>query len=130
MRWVWVMFGLLVVSGLSELAAGGQVEFVLHVSMDGLRPDAITTLGASGAPNFYRLRNEGAFTDNARTDYDYTNTLPNHTSQLTGRPVTDRFGAGSGHRYTSNSDPRRGRPCNRTRATTWPARWTWRTTTA
>lgn len=104
-RCVWVMFGLLVVSGLSELAAGGQVEFVLHVSMDGLRPDAITTLGASGAPNFYRLRNEGAFTDNARTDYDYTNTLPNHTSQLTGRPVTDRFGAGSGHRYTSNSDP-------------------------
>lgn len=85
--------------------AAAQSKYVLHVSMDGLRPDAITTLGASGAPNFYRLRNEGAFTDNARTDYDYTITLPNHTSQITGRSVTDQFGPNSGHRYTDNSDP-------------------------
>lgn len=102
-------FVLIVLTALACSATCGvaraQSKYVFHVSMDGLRPDAITTLGASGAPNFYRLRNEGAFTDNARTDYDYTITLPNHTSQLTGRSVTDRFGAGSGHRYTDNSDP-------------------------
>ena len=71
---------------------------VVVVSIDGLRPDAITTLGPEVLPNFYRLRAEGAFTDNARTDYDYTETLPNHTSMVTGRPVTGECG----HEMTVN----------------------------
>ncbi len=72
---------------------------VLVISVDGLRPDAVTTLGPELVPNFYRLRKEGAFTDNARTDYDYTTTLPNHTSMVTSRPVLGE----DGHGLTVNS---------------------------
>jgi hypothetical protein len=76
------------------------VRYVIHVSVDGLRSGAVTTLGARHAPHFYRMRVEGAFTDNARTDYDYTVTLPDHACELTSRPV---LGA-NGHGLTINSD--------------------------
>jgi len=63
------------------------IKHVILISFDGLRPDAVTNLGPYKAPAFYQLIKEGASTLNARSDYDYTITIPNHTSMITGYPV-------------------------------------------
>ena len=80
--------------------AADTLRYVIHVSVDGLRADAVQRLGAAGAPHFYRLRVEGAYTENARTDYDYTVTLPNHACELTSRPVLGP----DGHGLSFNND--------------------------
>jgi hypothetical protein len=105
MRHANLIRGCALVTGLWLAAApaawGGNIDYVFHISVDGLRPDAITNLGALNVPNFYRMRTQGAFTDNARSDYDYTITLPSHVTQLTARPVLGT----AGHHWTSNGEP-------------------------
>jgi len=77
------------------------VQHVVLVSLDGLNPAAITMLGPSGAPTFYRLMAEGASTLNARTTVERTQTLPNHASISSGRKV----GLPGGHGVSFNEDP-------------------------
>ena len=86
-----------------------KAEYVIMISCDGLRPDAVEFLGPKWAPNFYRLINEGAHTHNARTDFDYTITLPNHTCMLTGRGVAGE----KGHAWTENNTPKIGQMLHR-----------------
>jgi len=80
--------------------AADTTRYVIHVSVDGLIADAVRRLGAGGVPHFYRLRFDGACTENARTDYDYTITLPNHACELTSRPVLGP----DGHGLSFNND--------------------------
>ena len=82
-------------------ARSSNARYVIHISVDGLRADAITALGVTALPNFYRLRTLGACPDNACSDVEQTITLPNHTTQITGRHT----GSKQGHAYTSNGIP-------------------------
>lgn len=82
-------------------AATGTVRTVVVVSVDGLMPKALTTLGADGTPTFHRLVDEGASTLNARTEREMTVTLPNHTGMVTGRRIDADHG---GHGVTWNDD--------------------------
>ncbi|CAN5444605.1 hypothetical protein BH11ACT8_BH11ACT8_36320 [soil metagenome] len=76
---------------------------VLAISIDALNPQALRTLGHRGAPNLWRLVDEGASTLNARTQVEQTVTLPNHTSMVTGRRID---AAHKGHGVTWNDDGR------------------------
>jgi len=77
---------------------------VIGISVDGLNTQAITRLGAEGAPTFTRLLTEGAGTLNARTEYEQNVTLPNHTSMMTSRRINRARG---GHGVTWDDDRRR-----------------------
>ena len=83
--------------------SGVPVEYLIHISVDGMRPDAVTTLGPLNLPNFFRMRVEGAITDNARADYDITVTLPNHICMVTGRGVLGPDGHGVDFNFDDGS---------------------------
>lgn len=87
--------------GTSERVAAPRVTRVLVVSVDGLNPTAIKRLGPQRTPVLHRLIRRGAATLNARTAYERTETLPNHTGMVTGRRVD---AADGGHGVTWNDD--------------------------
>jgi predicted AlkP superfamily pyrophosphatase or phosphodiesterase len=74
---------------------------VITISIDGLNPSALTQLGPGRLPELHALMRGGASTLNARTEVEITETLPNHTGMLTGRPVAGP----DGHGVAFNQDP-------------------------
>ncbi len=84
----------------TQAPAHDAYTHVVAISIDGLRSDALTTEFGQELPGFQRLR-QGAYTLNARTDADYSVTLPNHASMLTGRLVLGE----EGHQWTGNATP-------------------------
>lgn len=83
-----------------------EIRHVLHITVDGLRGDLLQNLINSqpaNYPNFKKIVDEGSTTFNARCDFDYSETIPNHCGVVTGRPVNNPPGMTSGgHAYTSN----------------------------
>lgn len=103
-RLAFVIFCCLAVFCRLAEAANPRVEHVIHISVDGLRGGVIEELGPTRLPNLYRVRAQGAYTDNARTLFENTVTMPNHISMITGRPRDGQHG----HNVTRNSDPTSG----------------------
>jgi len=91
----WVL-GCLIVRG---------ADYVIAVSVDGLGSTYLQRLVEDGKlPHFKQLESESAGTTNARSDFNITVTLPNHTSMITSRRITEA----EGHNWTSNTDPAKG----------------------
>ncbi len=91
---------------LGQLRAA-TVNHVVHVSLDGLGARYLqfyVTNAPAGFPWFNWLMTRGAFTFNARCDYDYSETVPNHITMFTARPVSQPAGLTNTihHGYPSN----------------------------
>lgn len=86
-------------------AVAQAADYVVAVSVDGLGSAYLQPLVDAGKlPHFKQLETQGAWTINARNDFDLTVTLPNHATMLTGRPIR----GAAGHGWTSNTTPARG----------------------
>jgi hypothetical protein len=86
---------------LGSLTALGASDYVVIVTVDGLRSSIFSEVADVHLPNFARLRKEGVYTFNARTADGWTYTNPNHVSILTARAVNGL----QGHKYTYLSSP-------------------------
>jgi predicted AlkP superfamily pyrophosphatase or phosphodiesterase len=78
-----------------------HIKRVVAISIDGLTPQALRKLGPARTPALHRMIREGSTTLEARSAVESTETLPNHTTVLTGRWVDQ---AASGHGVTFNED--------------------------
>lgn len=88
-------------TGTPTPAPTAPVTTVVAISIDGLNPTALSRLGTAGTPNLHRLLASGASTLNARSAFELTITLPNHTGMVTSRRVNAAKG---GHGVTWNDD--------------------------
>ena len=78
-----------------------EIQQVVVISLDGLNPDALARLGETGTPELHGIMERGASTLDARSAYELTVTLPNHTSMVTGRRIARATG---GHGVTWNDE--------------------------
>lgn len=81
---------LIYIAPIQQSLAVSNVQYVIHIVVDGfaaLHLKNIIDRQPETIPNITRFINEGATTLNARTDYYYTETLPDTITILTGRPV-------------------------------------------
>ncbi|MGC8743541.1 MAG: alkaline phosphatase family protein [Verrucomicrobiia bacterium] len=106
MRSVSIFILAAVLSGV--LSSSAAVFHVIHITVDGLSGYHIKGFLATNSaafPNFKRLQQEGAYTFNARCDYDFSETVPGHVSIFTARPTLQPGGVSSNvnHGFTSYS---------------------------
>lgn len=93
-------------------ACEAAVEHFIFVSVDGWAAKHLqhdTLMGSPYSwvmPNLKKMKNEGLWTYEARSDHDYTETTPNHITMLTGRPVVATIDGNEArpHRWTYNGD--------------------------
>ena len=100
---------LALLSALVPQSSAAPVEHVLHISVDGLSGVLLKDYlkaAPQNFPTFIRLTREAAHTFNARCDYYSSDTMPNHISMWTGRPVLAPFAVPDNvsHGYITNVD--------------------------
>jgi len=83
------------------------VSYAVQMSLDGLGAkylEFFLTNAPAQFPNFVRLTREAAFTMNARCDFDISETVPNHATMFTARPVFQPEGQSNTvhHGYNNN----------------------------
>ena len=99
--------GALCLAAMMVSPAGAEIRHVIHMSIDGLRGDFLRALVQEPGSRYFgfaRLQREGAVTYNARCDFSYSITTPNHTGMITGRPVIaeEPLSPEIQHGYTTN----------------------------
>jgi predicted AlkP superfamily pyrophosphatase or phosphodiesterase len=102
-----LLLGCFVAACLQPTRLSAEIKHVIAISIDGGRGDFLRTFidtAPAEFPNFKRLRDASAFTFNARCDYGYSITIPDHLSMLTGRPVSTMGGVATNATHGVTSD--------------------------
>lgn len=84
-------------------ARAAAASFVVAITIDGFNPTSLARIGPARASGFTRMIRYGASTLNARTAYERTETMPDHSSVFTGR----RIDKAPAHHVVFNDDDAR-----------------------